>query len=111
MEVLSNTYVYTGTLFITECRLGFATSAISSLYCTSTDLVLDVKNFIADVCLTLWPEYFEVSCTICTWRLFFEKIAGSDGRVQLKVGDRHIDHSSKAWHTEIPDLVPGTARW
>lgn len=31
---------------------------------TSTDLVLDVKNFIADVSLTLWPEYFEVSCTV-----------------------------------------------
>lgn len=72
--------------------------------------VLDVKNFIADVCLTLWPEYFEVSCTIYTWRLFFEKIAGSDDRVQLKVRDRHIDHSSKAWHTEIPDIVPGIAR-
>ncbi len=37
MKVLSNSYVYTGTLLITELKLGFATSVISSLYCSLVD--------------------------------------------------------------------------
>ncbi len=65
--MLSNTYVYSGTLFITEWILKFATSAISSLYCTTFYAFPCFHNIMSE-----WRDYswsLLMATRLWKWRL------------------------------------------